>query len=98
MKPCRSPTFLVAQYVTFAIVASNHGNRFVCNVLAAEMFKVSLEVSDILGRRVRTLVDGVMHAGRTNVNFYATDLSGGLYLNRLTFGQRRLTGTMILTK
>jgi hypothetical protein len=59
---------------------------------------VRLSVCDALGREVRVLADGMMDAGRQQVNFDAADLTGGLYIARLTTGGRTLTRKMILLK
>ncbi len=56
---------------------------------------VSLEVFDLLGRRVATLVDGVQPTGTYTVPFAPEALSSGLYLARITAaGQSR---TLYLT-
>ncbi|MCC5942003.1 MAG: T9SS type A sorting domain-containing protein [Balneolaceae bacterium] len=56
---------------------------------------VSLEVYDMVGRQVASLVNGQVQAGMHQVNFDASGLSSGVYLYRLTAGNtvlsRRLT-------
>ncbi|MBE0645702.1 MAG: T9SS type A sorting domain-containing protein [Bacteroidetes bacterium] len=59
---------------------------------------VRLAVCDALGREARVLADGMMDAGRQQVNFDAADLPGGMYMLRLTTGGRALTRKMILLK
>lgn len=60
---------------------------------------VRLEIYDILGRKVRTLVDGVRKtAGSYTVRFDASQLSSGLYLARLQAGSRVMTKKMMLLK
>jgi len=44
---------------------------------------VKLKIFDVLGRLVRTLVDGPMQAGRQSVTFDAGNLPSGMYLYRL---------------
>ena len=44
---------------------------------------VKLEVFDLLGRRVATLVDDVLQAGRQTVEFDAHGLSSGVYLYKI---------------
>jgi hypothetical protein len=44
---------------------------------------VSLEVFNVLGQRVTTLVDGVLGTGRHRIPFDGSDYSSGIYLYRL---------------
>jgi len=59
---------------------------------------VQLQVFDLLGRNVATLVDGPMTAGQHEVSFDASDLTSGLYLYTITAGQQRVSRTMTLIK
>ena len=63
--------------------------------------RVRLEVFNILGQRVATLVDGKHAAGFHTATWNATDASGrgvatGVYLYRLLAGGERLTRSMLL--
>ena len=63
--------------------------------------RVRLEVFNILGQRVATLVDGEQPAGFHTATWNATDASGrgvgsGVYLYRLLGGGERLTRSMVL--
>lgn len=60
--------------------------------------KVSLEVFDLLGRRVATLVNGEMPAGAHEARFDARRLASGAYVYRLTAGKQILTKRMYLVK
>lgn len=60
--------------------------------------RVRLEVFDLLGRRVATLVDGVMPAGRHETRFDATGLASGLYLYALDAGAEKISRPMLLVK
>jgi len=51
-----------------------------------EMQDVKLIVFDMLGRTVEVLVDGVMNAGYHEVVFNASNLTSGMYLNRISIG------------
>ena len=60
---------------------------------------VTLEVYNLLGQRVVTLVDRPMGAGQHSVGFHAADLASGMYLYRLTGAQSGVqTKTMYLIK
>ena len=59
---------------------------------------VTLEVFDVLGRSVRTLVNEEQVAGVYSVVFDAQDLANGTYVYRLTAGSFTETKSMILMK
>jgi hypothetical protein len=64
---------------------------------------VSLEIYDILGRQIRTLVAGKLDAGHYSITWNGNDESGnavtsGMYFYRLKTGDTDLTGKMVLLK
>ncbi len=59
---------------------------------------VRLEVFDILGSKVATLVNGLMQAGTYDAEFDASKFSSGVYMYRLTAGNYSATNKMILVK
>lgn len=59
---------------------------------------VTLEVFNVLGQHVATLVNEVLSAGSYHVNFDASALSSGIYLYRLTSGDVVQTKKMVLMK
>jgi hypothetical protein len=59
---------------------------------------ISLQVFDLLGRRVATLVDGMETPGMKTVRFDAPDLAGGVYLYRLNTGGRSIIRKMMLLR
>jgi hypothetical protein len=59
---------------------------------------VQLEVFDILGRKVATLVNQTQVAGVYNVDFNGASLSSGMYLYRLSTPDRVLTRKMMFVK
>jgi len=68
-----------------------------------EQAKVKLEVFNVLGQRVRVLVDGEQPAGHLQVEWNGTDDNGaqvasGMYFYRLTTDQYNETRKMILMK
>jgi hypothetical protein len=59
---------------------------------------VTLEVFDVLGRKVATLARGIHPAGSHEVEFDASRLTTGLYIYRLTGGALSVTRKMMLVK
>ena len=63
----------------------------------AESTRVKLEVYDMLGHRVRVLVDATLPAGRHEARFVAgSELASGIYLYRLQAGEHTLHRKMTL--
>ncbi len=60
--------------------------------------RVRLQVFDVRGRLVRTLVDGPRAAGQHTVPFDGTSLASGTYFYRLDAGGEVVTRTMTLVK
>ncbi len=63
-----------------------------------EQADVRLEVFDIIGRRVTTLVRDELEPGNHTAVFDGGSLSSGMYLYRLQAGEKVLTRKMILVK
>jgi len=59
---------------------------------------VSLEVYNILGQKVATLVDGHQKAGYKVVSWNAQDMSSGVYFYKLTAGDFVSVRKMVLLK
>jgi len=59
---------------------------------------VRLDVHDMLGRRVATLVDGPLAAGSHEVRFDGSNLTSGLYLYSISTLDSKITRTMTLLK
>lgn len=60
--------------------------------------EVTLDVFDLLGRRVATLESGLVTAGRHETAFDASGLSPGIYVSRLRAGDTVRTRMMTLTE
>ncbi|MCB9473466.1 MAG: T9SS type A sorting domain-containing protein [Candidatus Delongbacteria bacterium] len=61
--------------------------------MPAELF-----ITDLTGRRVRTLVQGLTASGAHRIDFDASALSSGMYVVTLEAQGSRMTRTMVLTK
>jgi hypothetical protein len=60
--------------------------------------EVTLEVYNLFGQKVATLVDGEQQAGCRSVVWDASDISSGIYFYRLTAGDFTETKRMIVVK
>lgn len=81
----------------------NYPNPFnpstVISFYLTEISKARLEVFDILGRKVATLINDVYKSeGTHSIIFDATDLSSGIYFYRLQVGGVQKTRSMLLMK
>ena len=59
---------------------------------------VRLEIFDVTGRRVATLVDGPLGAGTHNIEWNARRAASGIYFYRITAGSFSQTNKMILLR
>ena len=59
---------------------------------------VTIEVWDLLGRRVRLLYSGIQQAGKHEVEFSAGDLPNGFYLYRLSTESYSSTRRFVITR
>ncbi|WP_205720269.1 FG-GAP-like repeat-containing protein [Fodinibius halophilus] len=80
----------------------NYPNPFnpetVIRYAVPEQTQVQLNVYDVLGRRVRTLLNTQKSPGRYTVNFDGKSLASGLYIYQLKVGNKTLTKKMMLVK
>ena len=68
------------------------------NYNIAKETNVKLEVFDVLGRHVQTLVNQKQTAGRYNVEFNASKLTSGVYIYRLEAGSYYFVKKLLLMK
>jgi hypothetical protein len=85
----------------FALM-SNHPNPFNVETVIEYHLPIStdvkLEVYNLLGKKVATLVNEKREAGYKSVNWDASEVSSGLYFYRLTAGDFTETKRMMLVK
>lgn len=84
-------------------LAQNYPNPFNPRTTIAftlpEAQRVRLDVHNLLGQRVATLIDKRMNPGHHSIGFHAADLASGMYLYRLTGAvSGEQTRTMYLIK
>jgi len=60
--------------------------------------QVSLEVYNVMGQKLATLVNGVVTSGNHTVTFDATNFASGMYLYKLTAGNFTSVKSMMLIK
>lgn len=63
-----------------------------------EDLEVRLEIYNVLGQRVTTLVDESRRAGTHNVEWDASEFASGVYIYRLQAGDKTITQEMTLVK
>ncbi|MCP4632452.1 MAG: S8 family serine peptidase [candidate division Zixibacteria bacterium] len=60
--------------------------------------KVKLEVFNVMGQKVTTLVDKKLHAGKHSVKFDGSKLASGIYYYKLSAVDKTVTRRMVLIK
>jgi len=60
--------------------------------------RITVDIYDILGRKIETLIDGSLPAGYHSVNWNAENRSSGVYFYRVTSGDKSSTRRMLLIK
>jgi hypothetical protein len=63
-----------------------------------EAQNITLQVFDITGRLVETLYSGYKDAGKWNIVWNATNQSSGIYIYRLTYGNKQISRKMVVMK
>ena len=87
---------------TTFVLAGNYPNPFnpqtTIRFGMPESAHVTLAVYDLMGRRVKVLIDGSLSSGMHEARFDASDLPSGAYLYQLTTPAGSITKTMMLLK
>jgi len=83
-------------------LSQNHPNPFnpatqISYTLARDGH-VKLEIYNLLGQKVATLVDKHQEAGQKRVHWEAKDFSSGIYFYKLTAGDFTATKKMVLIR
>jgi hypothetical protein len=60
--------------------------------------KIKIEVYDLLGRKIETLIDNEIEAGKHQISFNATGLASGIYFYRLITSITTFTKKMMILK
>ena len=98
----RSPMATVQMPQLRTSLAQNYPNPFNPRTsiafTLADASRVTLDVFDVSGRRVASLMTGVRPAGRHTIDFDASSLSSGVYSYRLVAGDFSKTRKMVLLK
>ena len=85
-----NPTTRIEYSIPSSVVTANY--------TVTTNYKVSLKVYDILGKEVATLVNREQAPGNYKVQFNGDNLSSGVYLYRLTYGDFIQSKSMVLLK
>jgi hypothetical protein len=75
----------------------SNGNTTV-NYTLASTEDITFEITDMTGKLVQVIREGVRTAGSYAVNFNTNELSEGVYFYTLTNGTSKVTKSMVVTK
>ena len=90
------------QYIKGYSLEQNYPNPFnpstTINFTLAQSEKVTLKIYDLLGREVKTLVNGLVTAGNHSVQLSGNDMVSGVYIYKITAGSFSATKKLTLLK
>ncbi|MCX7832749.1 MAG: T9SS type A sorting domain-containing protein [Ignavibacteria bacterium] len=89
---------IIKNYVLYQNYPNPFNNSTVIRYSLPEQTKVSLDLYDITGRKVRTLIDEYQRSGLYSINFEASNLCSGIYIYKLTTENFNDAKLMILVK
>ncbi|MDD5530598.1 MAG: C25 family cysteine peptidase [bacterium] len=91
-----------SDYYNVSVNVKAYPNPFVKSTIISYQIpfnnKVSVELYDLSGRQVKTLVNGEQKAGTYNIKLDTDKLSNGIYFVHLKAGNAKVTGKLILMK
>jgi len=83
-------------------LGNNYPNPFIESTILPvsipSVMEVRIQIFDVLGKPVQTLLNGSLEPGYYEVPFEGYDLSAGIYFYRLTAGDEVLTERMVMVK
>jgi hypothetical protein len=84
------------------VLSQNHPNPFnpttIIEYSLPQTLKVSIEIYDLLGRRITVIDNGLQEAGNHQVVWNAGDVPSGIYLYKIKAGALTTTSKMLLLK
>jgi hypothetical protein len=89
---------LPAEYVLHAAYPNPFQDRATLRYELPEAASVRIVVYDLLGREVAVIVDGELGAGRHAAVLDGRALAAGVYVVRMTAGERALTQRLTLAR
>lgn len=89
---------ILPEEVTLTAYPNPIGNRGTIEYTLPEAQKVTLEVYDVLGRKVATVTDGQKEAGRHRAEVEANRLASGVYFGRLQLEDQIRTQKIVVVR
>jgi fibronectin type 3 domain-containing protein len=89
---------ILPEEVTLTAYPNPIGNRGTIEYTLPEAQKVTLEVYDVLGRKVATVTDGQKEAGRHRAEVEANRLASGVYFGRLRLEDQVRTQKIVVVR
>lgn len=84
------------------IISGNYPNPFNSSTeiryILPALSNVRIDIYNLLGRHVETLIDGYQQAGEHKITWDSSDRASGIYFYRLNAGDKIITGRMTLLK
>jgi flagellar hook assembly protein FlgD len=85
-----------------AILSQNYPNPFNASTTIEynlpHKSEVRIEIYDIMGRKVETLIEDNQEAGINRLKWDASDYPSGIYFYKLSYGDKNISRKMVLLK